>query len=140
MCPVTRAAEPKALPDCPPETFAKNLTKWLQTQAGTKTIADVLAGFRKRYTLTEAQVEAIEDLVEMPSPVDLEFVAAMESAEGAMSAKTWPCPRSFEQHETSEGNWNQRFTEPGMTLRDYFAAHAPTDPQPWFLADYAAEA
>lgn len=81
--PVTRAAEPKALPDCPPETFAKNLTKVApDVQAGTKTIADVLAGFRKRYTLTEAQVEAIEDLVEMPSPVDLEFVAAMESAEG----------------------------------------------------------
>lgn len=22
--------------------------------------------------------------------------------------------------------------EPGMTLRDYFIAHAPTEPQPWF--------
>lgn len=36
-----------------------------------------------------------------------------------------------EQHETNDGNWNQTF-DPGMTLRDYFAAHAPADPQPWF--------
>lgn len=50
----------------------------------------------------------------------------MSAKNMAMSA--FPC----EQHETSEGNWNQTF-EPGMTLRDYFAAHAPTDPQPWFL-------
>lgn len=27
-----------------------------------------------------------------------------------------------EQHETNDNNWNQTF-EPGMTLRDYFAAH-----------------
>jgi len=26
-----------------------------------------------------------------------------------------------EQHETQNGNWNQTF-DPGMTLRDYFAA------------------
>lgn len=80
--PVTRAAEPKALPDCPAETFAKNLAKVApDVQAGTKTIADVLAGFRKRYTLTESQVEAIEDLEIAPQVVDADFVAAMESVE-----------------------------------------------------------
>jgi hypothetical protein len=31
----------------------------------------------------------------------------------------FPC----EQHETNDNNWNQTF-EPGMTLRDYFAAKA----------------
>ena len=45
-----------------------------------------------------------------------------------MGMSAFPC----EQHETSDGTWNQTH-ERGMTLRDYFAAHAPADPQPWFL-------
>lgn len=49
----------------------------------------------------------------------------MSAKNACMSA--FPC----EQHETQEGNWNQTF-EPGMTLRDYFAAHAPAEPQSWF--------
>jgi len=31
----------------------------------------------------------------------------------------FPC----EQHELQDGTWNQSF-DPGMSLRDYFAAHA----------------
>lgn len=35
------------------------------------------------------------------------------------SPYAFPC----EQHETQDGTWNQTF-EPGMSLRDYFAAKA----------------
>lgn len=52
----------------------------------------------------------------------------MSAKNACMSA--FPC----EQHETQEGNWNQTF-EPGMTLRDYFAAAAL---QGW-LASYGDE-
>ena len=30
------------------------------------------------------------------------------------------------------GHGTQEMTEFGMTLRDYFIAHAPAEPQPWF--------
>lgn len=42
----------------------------------------------------------------------------------------FPC----EQHETQDGLWNQTF-ESGMTLRDYFAAHAPAPPD-WWIEGY----
>lgn len=45
---------------------------------------------------------------------------------------TSSCAFPAEQHETQDGNWNQTF-DPGMTMHDYFAAHAPSEPQHWFL-------
>lgn len=39
----------------------------------------------------------------------------------------FPC----EQGHVPEHGWNQTF-DSGMSLRDYFIAHAPAEPQPWF--------
>lgn len=72
---------PPALPECPAETFAKNLAKVTPAlQAGEKTPEHVISEFRKRYTMSEAQIQAIKDAAQV---VDAEFVQAMEAAEGA---------------------------------------------------------
>jgi phage recombination protein Bet len=81
--------EEAAKPECPPETFAKNLAKVEQSiMNGDKTPDHVIAQFGTRYTLTEAQVEAIKDLAQ---PIEAKaqadeidpFVADMEAAEAA---------------------------------------------------------
>lgn len=41
-------------------------------------------------------------------------------------------PSLYSSQDYSTGFTRGYQSEPGMTLRDYFAAHAPSDPQPWF--------
>lgn len=38
----------------------------------------------------------------------------------------------FPLNTTNEANSGAYFPHSGMTLRDYFIAHAPAEPQPWF--------
>jgi len=50
------------MPPCQPETFEKNMKKVLpEIQSGEKTAEYVIEQFSKRYTLTQAQIEAIKD-------------------------------------------------------------------------------
>ncbi len=37
--------------------------------------------------------------------------------------------KASEGHQDGHSTWQF----PGMTLRDYFIAHAPAEPQPWFM-------
>lgn len=39
---------------------------------------------------------------------------------------------AFPAPDLGEQDFNQRAAYPGMTLRDYFAAKAPAEPQQWF--------
>ena len=39
---------------------------------------------------------------------------------------------AFPNPEMSEENFGNRSAYPGLTVRDYFIAHAPVEPQQWF--------
>lgn len=57
------AKQPEALPPCPPEKFAASLAEWGRHIASKAITAEALiAKAQARYTMTDAQVEAIRDL------------------------------------------------------------------------------
>ena len=70
---------PPDLPECPDETFTKNLAKVAPAlQSGEKTPEHVIAQFSSRYTMSEAQIQAIKDAAQV---VDADFVQAVDAAE-----------------------------------------------------------
>lgn len=75
--------EPKTLPEYPTDQFAKNMPTWQRlVESGQKEPAAIIAMVGTKYTLSEAQRMAIEDLgITDAQPVDDEFVRAMEAAE-----------------------------------------------------------
>jgi hypothetical protein len=72
---VVTEPEATAKPTCPPESFAKNLLKVEHALRNGESTADyVIEAFEKRYTLSDAQKEAIRDLENQPQPVEGEVV------------------------------------------------------------------
>jgi hypothetical protein len=41
-------------------------------------------------------------------------------------------PYEHKEWDADDREWRTHFIHQGMTLRDYFIAHAPVEPQPWF--------
>lgn len=72
--------EPKTPPECPSDTFTKNLNKVIDAlQSGEKSPEHVINQFKSRFTLSEAQEQAIKDAAEPKQPDP--FVMEMEATE-----------------------------------------------------------
>lgn len=62
---INEQAEPAALPECPQERFEQLLPQWKEIiRAGKKTTAEIYATAASKYTLTQEQQFAIDDLAE----------------------------------------------------------------------------
>lgn len=81
----TGEVKPKGLPPYPAEVMAKDLTKvGPLIQSGKKTADEIIATIKSKYTMTLAQETKFHNLTPQPErpPIDADFVAEMEQAEG----------------------------------------------------------
>ena len=76
--------EPKPLPKYPADQFDKNMPAWgKMIQEGKKTAEAIIATVSTRYTMTEAQVEAIKDVAEPATPEPMTFAQVNEALQSA---------------------------------------------------------